>query len=413
MRVSLQSIRLRARRVVVVALLLWTGAIPARGQDVQALPTTDPADRAPIRFGPFYLLPTLAVTDIGIDTNVFNDDQEPQEDFTLTLVPRLEAGLRVGPVRATFVDDVQYVWFKELKSERSVNGLIGGEFEVRWTRLRPFIRAEAARTRQRQGDEIDARARRTSRLYASGVDIGVASRTWIALEYRYATSAFDEGEVYEGVDLARALNNVTQTASVGLRFELTPLTSFAITVRAEKARFDESAFRDSDSYMILGVFDFDPDALLAGQATIGYRNLQARSVNVADFRGLVGSVAVTYSAPTSTRLGVTFGRNPSFSFEDLYPYFLSTDIGVSVTQRIAGPFEVNARGRRAWLEYSPLEGAALERTDMVDSYGAGVGYRLGDFSRLGFNVERIERRSDVPSRGYLGTRYFGSVAYGF
>lgn len=413
MRILPQSIRLRVPRVVITALILWLGGIPARGQDVQALPTPDPADRARIWFGPFYLLPTLAVTDIGVDTNVFNDNDAPQEDFTLTVVPRVDAGLRAGPVRATFVDDVQYVWYRELQSERSVNGLIGGTFEVRWTRLRPFIRAEAARTRQRQGDEIDARARRRSRLYTSGVDVGVASRTWIALEYRYATSDFDEGEVFEGVDLARALNNVTQTASAGLRFELTPLTTFAITARAEKSRFDESAFRDSDSYMLLAVFEFDPDALLAGQATIGYRNLQARSVNVADYRGLVGSVAVTYSAPTSTRLGVTFSRNPAFSFEDVYPYYLSTSVAVSLTQRIVGPFEVSARGRRAWLEYSPLEGAALERTDQVDSYGAGVGYRLGDVSRLGFNVERIERRSDVPSRAYLGTRYFGSVAYGF
>ena len=85
---------------------------------------------------------------------------------------------------------------------------------------------------------------------------------------------------------------------------------------------------------------------------------------------------------------------------------------VTATQRIAGPFEVVGRARRAWLDYSPLEGLASARTDRLDDFGAGIGFRFG-IPRLGFDVERIERRSPVMSRQYQGTRYFGSLTYEF
>ena len=91
---------------------------------------------------------------------------------------------------------------------------------------------------------------------------------------------------------------------------------------------------------------------------------------------------------------------------------MTTNVSVTATQRIVGPFEVVGRARRGWLDYSPLEGLAPTRTDRIDAYGAGIGVRFG-IPRLGFDVERIERRSPVTSRQYHGTRYFGSLTYEF
>jgi len=366
-----------------------------------------------IHAGPFFLHPTLALRDMGIDTNVLNDSENPQEDFTLTLVPALSGGFRVGPVRLLIVDTVEYVWYKELSSERSVNGGLTGQFEVRWNRLRPFVDVRGLRTQARKGDEIDTRAPRSEPIYGGGVDLGIASRTWLTLEYQYRETRYDAGTSYKGVPLDQALNDRTRAASLGMRFELSPLTRLEVTGRLERTRFTSSTFRDNDSYLVRGAFTFDPEALLAGSASVGYRNLQARTEGTPDFRGVTASVSLAYTGLPTTRLGVGVNRDIAYSYEDQYAYYVGTDVSASVTQNVVGPMELVARGRLAWLDYTGAVGAAPDRQDRVDSYGGGIGFRLGDTSRLGFEATWVERRSDVPERNYKGMRLFGSITYGF
>jgi hypothetical protein len=51
--------------------------------------------------------------------------------------------------------------------------------------------------------------------------------------------------------------------------------------------------------------------------------------------------------------------------------------------------------------------------DRVHSYGGGLGYHLGSDLRIGVNVDRQNRKSEVASRRYEGLRIGGSVTYGF
>jgi hypothetical protein len=41
-----------------------------------------------------------------------------------------------------------------------------------------------------------------------------------------------------------------------------------------------------------------------------------------------------------------------------------------------------------------------------------VGYRIGNDLRIGFNIDRQQRKSDVPLRPYEGLRYGFAVTYG-
>ncbi len=399
-----------SRRRGAIVCLAW--AALAATAFAQAPTPTDPADTARIRSGPFFLQPTVSITNAGVDTNVFDSNDQPERDYTITIVPAVLTGFRAGPARLTVLDRTEYVWYQRLRSERSLNGAVNGRFEVRWNRFRPWVQAAASTTRARSGDEIDVRARRSSPLYAAGAEFGIASRTWMTTEVRRTSTIYSAGEEFLGVDLAQALNNTTDSAAVGLKLELTPLTTFTLLGRLERVRFDRATFRDSDNYIVTGAFALDPDALLAGQATVGYRDLRAKSAGVPDFRGVTASVNLAYRALPSTRFGVTVSRDIAYSFEDLYPYYVTTNVAVTATQRIVGPFEVVGRARRHWLDYRRLEGPASARTDRLDDYGAGIGFRFG-IPRLGFDVERIERRSPLSSRQYQGTRYFGSLTYEF
>jgi len=389
---------------------------PSAPLPAQEPPGTVPdslVDRALIHAGPFFLHPYLALQDMGIDTNVLNENEEPQSDFTFTLVPIVSGGFRAGPARLLIVDRVEYVWYRELTSERSLNGGLSGQFEVRFNRLRPFLLGQIARSRARKGDEIDARAWRSEPMYGAGVDLDLASRTWLALEYRHAEIRYDAGESYQGVPLDQALNGRTRTSSAGLRFELTPLTTFTLTGRLEQNRFTTSTFRDNDSYLLGGAFAFDPEALLAGSATVGYRGLQARTEGTPDFRGVIANISLTYTGLPTTRLGVGVSRDIAYSYEDQYAYYVDNSLSASLTQNVVGPVELVARGRVAWLDYTGEVSGAPDRQDRVSDYGGGVGFKLGAASRLGFEAAWVERRSDVPDRNYQGLRLFGSINYGF
>jgi hypothetical protein len=64
-------------------LALCTSLIPCAA----LAQTVNPREEARAHFGPFYYTPRIAVHDLGVDTNVFNNADE-RRDFTITLAPR-------------------------------------------------------------------------------------------------------------------------------------------------------------------------------------------------------------------------------------------------------------------------------------------------------------------------------------
>ena len=101
----------------VAAAVLFT--TPALAQT----PAPDPDAEANIRLGPLSLKSTLALTNLGIDTNVFNeaDADQPQSDFTMTFSPTTDVWLRMGRTWITGTVDLDWVYYNKFASERSAN----------------------------------------------------------------------------------------------------------------------------------------------------------------------------------------------------------------------------------------------------------------------------------------------------
>jgi hypothetical protein len=87
-----------------------------------------------------------------------------------------------------------------------------------------------------------------------------------------------------------------------------------------------------------------------------------------------------------------------------------------LTQQIVGPVDVVGRIGVQRLTYPGRIGvgmAATNRIDYVHSYGGGVGYRMGNHLRIGFNGDRVHRTSQMANREYHGLRFGTSVTYGY
>lgn len=396
-----------AAAVAIVAIPATAGA-----QTYPAPP--DPAEDARVQMGPVSVRPTFILRDVGVDSNVFNESGAPQQDFTVTAGAKVDVGIRFERVLASYTSTYEYMYFQKFKSERGSNRGSEGRIDFLLGRFRPHVMASLIDSHERPNTEIDARAHRRQSAYGGGVGILLFAHTSLTASYRRSAATYSDDDIFGGVRLADALNTKTETFTGGLELELTPLTSLAFNVETSEDRFTRTPGRDAETRRYGATVTFQPAALIAGRAQIAYRDFRPRSLDIPEMSGLAASLALSYSFRDQTRIAATFDHDIRYSFADLTPYYLSTAGRLTVTQRVHGPVDVQILGGADRLEYEPREGAGdAARGDRLRTLGGGVGYRIGENSRLAVNLEHTRRSSPVEERRYARRRIFGSFTYGF
>jgi hypothetical protein len=392
-----------------VACLLQVVALAsfAHAQD----PIDDP-EQGRFRFGPIRFTPSLQVTSLGIDTNVFNEVDNPKQDTTVALGPTVDLWLKLGRARLSGKTGMDYNYFQKYDSQRFWGTRNELRLSLPLNRITPFVEGGYTNTRQRPGFEIDARARRTQALGRAGVDLRVGARTTVTVGASRQQYRFAADEEFLGADLSRALDNDSNAIELKLARRLTPLTTFTIAAEQRRDRFRFSPSRDADASKIVSGFEFKPFALIDGRIEVGYRRFHTLDALVPEYDGIIASGDLGY-AVRATRLTFRIERDIQYSFERFEPFYLLNDIELGVTQRLTGKWDVVARVARQTLNYHVVAQAAdRSRTDRGWRYGGGLGYRLGEYIRLGVDVDRYERTSDITARGYESWRVGGSVSYG-
>jgi hypothetical protein len=403
----------RILRKVLPAVALCITASSVRAQDIP-----DPAADARIRLGPLALSPTVSMTNAGIDTNVFNEPEEagPKRDFTITFEPKTDWWLRMG--RTWLVGNVRegLVYYNKYASERSTSGLYKLGWMAPLTRVTFDVNGSYLLTRERPGFEIDARAERKELTFDGAMEVRTFSRTFVGIRGERLKVDYDEAAEFLGRSLSAELDRTVTKGAITLRHQLTPLTSLTFDVEREQDRFKFSPLRDADSTSMVAGLKFDPSALLKGSAKFGYRDFEPTESGLPQYRGAVASVDLAYVAAGMTKATIRASRDVQFSYDINQPYYLQTGALGELAQQIAGPLDVVGRIGIAQLEYRDRIGAAVaeaDRQDMIHMYGGGVGYHVGRDVRIGFNVDRQSRDSNVQIRRYRGLRYGTSVTYEF
>jgi hypothetical protein len=373
----------------------------------------DPFAEAPIRVGVVALDPRISITNLGIDTNVFNTTTNEQSDFAFTVTPATQAWLRTGRGLLSLDGVLELVYFNEFETERSVNSNLTAEYQLRLNRLRPYVSAFTLNTRQRPGYEIDVRARHYETEFHGGVDLRVASKSTLRADYRHLDYRFAGDEVFDGQALNEELNRTLKAIDLGWRQRLTALTTWVTRVTRESERFEFEDDRNSDSFRVSSGFELGRFALIRGSAFIGYRKLTPADGGILpEFSGVTTDVDVAYTAPTQTRLGAAVDRDVQYSYESTTPYYVQTGWTATLTQRVTGRWDLQLSGGRDRLSYQAIDPRDARR-DFVGRFGGGVGYTVGDQMRVSFDVNSFYRRSQDPGREYGSMRAGLSVTYGY
>ena len=104
-------------------------------------------------------------------------------------------------------------------------------------------------------------------------------------------------------------------------------------------------------------------------------------------------------------------RNYSYELDE--PYYILTDAGVQVTERVTGHWDLVGRAARQWLNYQQLVSSGLSsREDHGWHLGMGTGWWVGTAMRVGVDADYVTRDSPVPFRSYSGWRVGGNLTYG-
>jgi hypothetical protein len=373
---------------------------------------SDPLESMPIRFGPVGLSPSLAITDFGVDTNVFNEAANTRSDFTMTISPRLVARLRGGPVLLTATNGTGFVYFHETDAERNVSYTSDVRADFAFDRLQPYIAASFLDTRERLNAELDIRAPRRNTSVVSGARLAIGASTAATVEVRRTNQAFDEQVSFEGVPLSLTMNDRTDVYDAGLLFALTPLTTLRVTSSWQRDRFENSPGRDANSFRFMPALQFDSAALIQGTVAIGYRRFEPLGPDLAGHQGLAVQTSLGYTLLERTRFEVRVTRDVHYSFEAEEPYYLDSGVRFDVMHQLVGPFDLRATLSRDSLEYRELGASATSRSDSARLVSAGVGYRLRDDTRIVVAWESAARRSVRPERNFDRHRLVASVTYG-
>ena len=396
-------------RVACCVLVLALGrAVSAQAPSQIADPST-----AQIRVGVLGLTPRLAITDVGVDTNVFATPDNPQRDVTATASTGTDIWLRTGRGLLNIGANSEYVHFEKFSSERGFNTDARAVYEFRLNRFIPFAAGGTRNFKERPNEEIVARVRGYQTEYGGGLSARLFSRTTARAEWHRRVSGFADTARYDGHDLRTHLNQRRDTSELSLRQQLTALTAFVTRVAHDRNRFEFANERDSESIYVNAGFEFGEFALIRGAAMFGYHHLRADNPAVLpEFSGFTTNVNVAYTAPSQTRIHALIGRALQQSYDPLTPHYTQLTWSGAVTQRVFGRWDVQLAGGRARQDYlsTPLSSG---RTDSTDRVGGGIGYVLASRVRASFDISAVTRTSQVPLRDYSGIVGGFSVAYGY
>ena len=364
--------------------------------------------------GPVSLYPQIALRDAGMDSNVFNDSTNPRSDLTYALKPRLYVFMPAGNTRfvATGVGDL--VYFRTYSDQRSLTMTLDGRWEVTSPGFRPFVSAGFVTRGDRNGYEIDVRARHTQTIVTAGLDADVSPVTALTAWASRSWTSYGENEEYLSLLLANQLNHETESVVGGVRLRATPLTTILITAGLDRDRFTRLPLRDADSLRVASTVALDTGAAITGDLQVGYLAFMPADPAIAQYRGPIASARLHYALPDVVRIDLDARRDVAYSYDPLQPYYLESGGRITVAQRVFGPLEVLGIGEVRELRNQRIGGTSFDgRREVTTSLGGGIGIQIQSQTRFALTYEHTDRNSTEPmGRDYERTRVLGSIIYG-
>ena len=396
-------------RMMVGALMAGATSVAAAqglgsGPLTGTLTDSEPTDGV-IDLGRVKLAPGMTIQEFGWDSNVFDERENPKDDWVFRGKPDVAAYSALRWVKLSAYAGSELAYYRIYDSERSAGYEYRGRLDMTVTRLYPFLGGGFTKHRTRPNGEIDVRADEELSEVSGGLAFQLGPTSTIyGSAVRYRTDYSDSIE--DGIDLDTSLNRETESYSGGVRTAITPITSVTVFGGLDRDRFDESPLRDSDTNFVTATMRIGPEAMISGTGSVSFRDFQPVDPLVEPYRGLTGDVSLSYSFLELGKLTGSYRYGMEYSFDASEAYYKETTVTLAYTHRLFGEVDAQVRGSKSWFDYGHREGVA-SRTDTLDGINFSVGYNLPNRSRVSVHYEDARRRSPAYlDRNYDRTRVY-------
>ena len=404
-------------QVLIILSLVLASVRTAAAQAVGAGPLTETlTDTAPtsgvFNWGPVRFAPGLVITELGHDSNVFDEAVDPKEDWVLRATPDVSVFSALRFARISLYVGSQLSYFKTYTSENSAGYEYRGRVDFIASRLQPFIGGGETSARTRPNGEIDTRADQKRQELSGGLAFSLGPHSKVYVAGARTRKAFFNA-VEDGVDLSESLDQDGANYSAGVQTALTPFTTLTVFGAFQEDRFESATLRDADTRSVNTSVLIGAQAVISGIIGVSYVDFQPVDPLVEPYRGVEVEAGVIYPFMEIGWVNFSINRGIEYSYDESEGYYQELTTALSYTHRLFGARDFQVRGSKSWFDYGFREGT-VPRTDTLDAVAAGVGYNLRNRTRISVNYEFAKRRSPAYlERNYDRTRIYLSWDYAF
>lgn len=370
------------------------------------------------KFGPFYLTPKVELRNAGVDTNVYNQRQNPVTDTSVVVRPSLTGALPVGRrVRLQGDGYLDFNYFRRQSTERSTDFGVEGTGELDFGPFTFFAGGGGLQARQPFGIDLDERIRRQEKFGGGGFDMRLGRMFQVTVrgdkrQFRYAPSRV------RGAELQRALDRDSLSGAVELRSKLSVFTTGVASAEVIEDTFvrQRDAARTTRSYRLLGGFELDRGALFSGTLMVGVRHIPSSAAGgIAPYTGPALRVSTTIPVRSVAQLSLAADRDVYYAVwalrtraDQLRNTYVSSrytiGLDVSLPFALLGRGSLGFQNARYLLPYE-IDGVSVRTVDHLYTATGTLLRGVGRSMRVGGTVSWVRRVSTLASHSYQGLRY--------
>ena len=386
----------RSPWIPLVALALATS-----GASAQQDPLEPPDLGRFLRWGPLRARPSLALTNLGYDNNIYyRTDIPPVGDYTATVSGKVDGVVLFGRFAfLTFLERIDYTGYVQNTDQNYWNQFGSGRLTVPFRKLGFYGDFALNDYKDRPYDKLDSRTDVHETRAGGGIILKLGFRTDAELGvFRTSWTHTDPNDPTVGQSLDRTERG-TRTQWRYLVFGRTRLT---LETSTRDITFENPATgRNAVQRLILPGVDFGTGGRLSGSAKLGWGRLDPERADVPDYSGTIGEIKLAYRLGGGTTVLASGKRDVNFAIFDQDVYYLGRSYDLRAIHYFGRVWGVEAGGSRSRLDFP----VTVDRVDRYRQVDAALRLRLME-NDLGRRVEytfRITRWSldSTPAYDHL------------
>ncbi len=375
-------------------------------------------EKAPFSFGPLRLFPSLALRNVGYDSNVFFDAR-PKADYTGTFSPEVRAYLPLGgTILFTARENPEYSFYLNEKNRREFSNSFG--FGLRALVLGRFVLDGSAhydKHRRPQSSELGALVTDTSKGYEAGLTFETPRRTSLGIKAVFNdVSLEDYAPAETGVPLSGILNRIERGLQAEFNYEISPGGYFFLSGMVTEFAFASAVSNWKDSTAMEGFAGvrFPIGGKIRGTLALGFKKFAPKEAGPAEFSGLVGKTELEGRfGPLGLR--ASYSRDSVFSVWTDVLFFIDSRYGAGASFYLTPFLRLDYNYDLGNADYpdfpgagpAPGEGSSGRRRDNHATHSAGIVVRL--FGNTGLGLTWNSARWTSTMAGWDRRREFIGV----